>query len=111
MSKTVRIDLARDFSRFPFGRSEKHSPHNGEKFRNEWLLPPLRAGDRVEVVLDGARGLGPSFLEEAFGGLVRAGIAIGVLRANLTIISERDPSRKVEIDRYINEEALRGRTT
>lgn len=108
MSKTVRIDLARDFSRFPFGRSIKHSPHNGERFRDEWLLPPLRAGDHVEVVLDGARGLGPSFLEEAFGGLLRAGISLGVLSSHLKIISERDPSRKVEIDRYIQEEAARG---
>lgn len=34
-------------------------------------MPALKAGDVVRVKLDGVSGFGSSFLEEAFGGLVR----------------------------------------
>lgn len=104
---TKRIELAREFSPFPFGRYPKHGPYNGERFRTEFLLPALASGERVEVVLDGARGLSPSFLEEAFGGLVRAGIAADELRSRLIIVSNRDPSRKAEVERYIQEQGAR----
>ncbi|MOA43338.1 hypothetical protein D3C78_1654790 [compost metagenome] len=36
-------------------------------------MPALRANDRVIVDLNGVLSLGSSFLEEAFGGLVRNG--------------------------------------
>ena len=105
-----RIDLARDFSRFPFGRTAKHSPYSGERFREEWLLPALRRGEDVIVVLDGARGLGPSFLEEAFGGLLRTDLPAERVLGHVTIVSEMDPSRKVEVERYMQEEAARAAT-
>lgn len=69
------IEIARDFSPTPGPRFERLGPYSGEAFRNQ-LIGVLRA-DRdaaVEVVLDGAEGYGSSFLEEAFGGLVRANV-------------------------------------
>lgn len=107
MFMSKRIELAREFSPFPFGRYPKHGPFNGERFRTEMLLPPLMAGEDVTVVLDGARGLGPSFLEEAFGGLVRAGISADRVFSLLSVVSDRDPSRKVEVERYIREQGAR----
>ena len=48
---------------------------NGEKFRKEHLLPALigadTAGSILVVRLDGLKSCGSSFLESAFGGLVR----------------------------------------
>lgn len=81
-----------EFSRFPFGRTAEHGPDNGERFRREVLVPAFRDDGTVEVILDGARGLSPSFLEEAFGGLVREGVPVETVLSRLRIRSEQDPS-------------------
>jgi hypothetical protein len=69
------IEIAKDFSRTPGGRYFSDGPFSGQMFRDRYLVPALQAakrdGDRVVVVLDGTRGYLSSFLEEAFGGLVR----------------------------------------
>lgn len=65
------INIATDFSRFPGGRSLSDGPHSGERFRKDFLLPVLESGQHAKIKFDGARGYGSSFLEEAFGGLVR----------------------------------------
>lgn len=98
---TTVIDLAKQFAPFPFGRYEEHGPHSGARFREEFLLPLLRRGESVVVDLSNARGLAPSFLEEAFGGLVRAGFTPTQLDELIEIRSETDPSLTVEIKTYI----------
>ncbi|MEI3853578.1 MULTISPECIES: STAS-like domain-containing protein [unclassified Ensifer] len=64
-----------DFSAYPAGRDEKDGPFNGKKFRDEILVPAIRKAietrDKVLVILDDVKSYGSSFLEEAFGGLVR----------------------------------------
>ena len=68
------INIARDFTRYPGPRHVEDGPKSGEEFRDKVLFPRLaaaKADDRIVVVLDGARGYTSSFLEEAFGGLVR----------------------------------------
>jgi hypothetical protein len=70
------VNIATDFSRHPGGRVPKDGPFNGETFRKRLLEPALRGNtEKLVVILDGIRGSGSSFLEEAFGGLVRAGFA------------------------------------
>lgn len=101
------INLAKQFSTYPFGRYPKHGPDNGERFRLEYLEPALRAGGVVTVDISGARGLAPSFLEEAFGGLIRAGFTKADLDQRLVIRSEVDPSLVEEVKGYIDEEAAR----
>ena len=68
--KTRTIDIARDFSKFPAGRFHEDGEWSGAAFR-DLLVEALRSGDDVEVVFDGVAGFASSFLEEAFGGLVR----------------------------------------
>lgn len=68
------INIARDFSRYPAGRFLEDGPFSGQRFRDEFLKPALDADILITIELDGTRGYGSSFLEEAFGGLVRAGI-------------------------------------
>lgn len=65
------IKIADDFSRHPGGRFRKDGPHSGEAFRESLLAPAIASSDEVVVILDGVAGLPPSFLEEAFGGLMR----------------------------------------
>lgn len=98
------INVARDFSPRPRGRDERDQvgPFHGTAFRKAKLRDPLLAGDEVTVDFDGTEALGPSFLEEAFGGLVRyEHIDLSTLEALLTISSTRDPSREASVWRYI----------
>lgn len=99
--KILSISVAQDFSRFPAGRYQTDGPNSGERFREELLAPSLRTADLVTVKLDGTRGYGSSFLEEAFGGLVRLGyFKADELQSKLAIES-KDPSLEAEIRRYI----------
>jgi STAS-like domain of unknown function (DUF4325) len=51
-----------------------------------FLVPALNANSLVEVALDGAEGYPASFLEESFGGLVRAGFSEEQLRKKLRLL-------------------------
>ena len=82
------LNIAKDFSRSPAGRFETDGPFSGEAFREKLLRPALATSERVEVDLNGALGFGSSFLEEAFGGLVRkCGLTAAELHRRLTIKS------------------------
>jgi hypothetical protein len=86
---TTVLNIAKDFSRSPAGRYKTDGPYSGEAFREEHLIPALMGSEIVEVQLDGAFGFGSSFLEEAFGGLVRvAGFKAEVLHDKLRISSK-----------------------
>jgi hypothetical protein len=67
------ISVAQAFSPYPAGRFRTDGPYSGEAFREDILVPALRTGEAVTVHLSGTSGYGSSFLEEAFGGLVRNG--------------------------------------
>src|SRR4051812_23554323 len=71
---TIRVA---DHTSSPGGRYISDGPFSGEWFREEVLRPTLeqarKSGERIIVELDGTSGYGASFLEEAFGGLVRTG--------------------------------------
>ena len=88
----IRISIADDFSRFPAGRYSNDGDFNGTRFREEILAPRLKGLkelERVVVSLDGVAGFGSSFLEEAFGGLIRdEGFAKSFLDQHLEICCE-----------------------
>ena len=67
------IKLGPEFSEVPTGRTPKDGPNSGERFRDEILRPALESNEKVIVDLVGVEGLGSSFLEEVFGGLIRNG--------------------------------------
>jgi hypothetical protein len=64
--------VTRDFASQVAGRYRKDGPHSAEALREDILAPALRLHDRIRVVIDGP-AYSMSFLEEAFGGLVRQG--------------------------------------
>ena len=69
---TIDIKVVADFNPRPYGRTEdKDGEASGETFRKKFLAPALRQGDIVVVDLTGYNRYGRSFLDEAFGGLIR----------------------------------------
>jgi hypothetical protein len=97
------INVAKDFTRFPSGRFKRNGSTSGEAFRQDFLEPPLRDGQEISVELDGTIGYGSSFLEEAFGGLIRSlGLSPLALNSKLKLMSE-DPSLLEEISGYIED--------
>ena len=69
----MEISIAKDFSPVPAGRYRSDGEFSGQRFREEYLKPKLEEAtkdDPLIVDID-CEGFGSSFLEEAFGGLVR----------------------------------------
>lgn len=97
----ITIKIASDFARYPFGRYKDDGPYSGQRFREEFLEPALRDNDKVVVVLDDAVGMGSSFLEEAFGGLIRDGLDRNDVVRRLEVVSSRDNTLSKEIAGYI----------
>ncbi len=67
------ISIGKDYSETPLGRYDEDGPFNGTRFREDILLPALKSGEAVHIKIDDTEGYGSSFLDEAFGGLVRLG--------------------------------------
>lgn len=102
MNDTI-IDLAKQFTDRPFGRYREDGNRSGEVFREDMLVPALRQHDHVTVNLGGTNFYGSSFLEEVFGGLVRAGFTQAELGQKLTMLHDKLPSVVIEAERYIRE--------
>jgi hypothetical protein len=97
------VKIASDFTRFPSGRYKKGGGTSGEAFRERFLEKPLRDGEVVTVDFDGTIGYGSSFLEEAFGGVVRAlKMPSQFVLDHLELVSS-DPSISEEVRQYIVE--------
>lgn len=71
----MEISVVKEYTDKPGARYESQGSNSGEKFRNEILYPKflesIKNNESLTVNLDGGYGYGSSFLEEAFGGLVR----------------------------------------
>ena len=107
--RVKRISIAEDFSKYPAGRFPEDGDYNGTTFRDEILVIALRdpSIDVVEVVFDGVAGFGSSFLEEAFGGLIRElGMEKVELDERLVLLTtESDLDDYVSLSRQYIEEA------
>lgn len=84
-------------------QSPKHD--SGEEFRKSLLLPALKKcikeKEILYVVFDGCSGAGVSFLEESFGGLIRAGIPYDDIKEWLIIVWNANPRKKKQAEGYI----------
>lgn len=95
------IDVAKVFSEAPFGRYRDDGKASGEAFREDILRPAMAAHSIVEIDIDGVRrGIGSSWLEEVFGGMVRKGVAATELARRVKIKSARQDYVD-EIEGYI----------
>ena len=86
IEEMIKIHIAKEFSRAPAGRYLDDGPRSGQAFRKDLLVPALKKADKVVIYLDDVEGYGSSFLEEAFGGLVRVeGFTSEELHRSLTL--------------------------
>lgn len=104
----VRVSVARDFNGRPGGRFPWEGDHSGEEFRETVLRQryeeALSKNLQLVVDLDGTSGYASSFLEEAFGGMIRKRYAEKHdLLSRLTVVSEAQPKWKERVDRYIRQ--------
>ena len=69
------LNIAEEFSPVPIGRTMEDSDTSGEAFRERILFPKvsraIAQGSALVIDFSGMKGLSSSFLEEAFGGLIR----------------------------------------
>lgn len=98
----LKINIANEFSVFPGGRTSEDGPYSGEEFRTKILIPALETKQNINIELDGTRGYDSSFLEEAFGGLIRCGYNKQELLKQISFSSSRNGLIK-EIQSYIME--------
>lgn len=105
--ETVRVNVAKQFTKLPGLRYIRLGPFSGEEFRQKFLIEPLRQGKAVTVELDGVRGYGSSFLEEAFGGTVRE-LDLDIEDALQRLKVETSvQSWQLDVDEYIRTAKLR----
>lgn len=100
----ITLNIKNDFSETPGGRTTKEGPFSGELFRDEYLLPKyeeaVNTNTKLQINFDDCFGFGTSFLEEAFGGLVRIYKKKNVL-SKLEFVSEDDETIPKLITKYI----------
>lgn len=106
--KPIKLSLAHEFSRTPGPRYADEGDFSGEEFRHSVLSPLVReamaAGKSLFIDIDGTAGYGTSFLEEAFGGLVRNENVDGEeLISRLQLKSDEEPYLISDIIGYIRE--------
>lgn len=97
MSETM-FSIAKDFSPYPGPRFRWQGPYSGETFRGRLVKLLKQSDGRIKIVLDGTTGIGSSFLDEAFGGLVsKEGFAREEIRRRFEFVSKTDPSYVITI--------------
>lgn len=100
------INIAQEYTKTPGGRFIREGKFSGEDFRIKILEPMYKEAkankERLTVILDGGYGYGSSFLEEAFGGLVRSLKDPQI--SEIIIISEEEPKLIKDIKGYIIDE-------
>ena len=107
MSPSLKVFLvAKQFSKTPGSRVRSEGKFSGQELREDYLLSfvssSLAEKAHFIIDLDGAAGYGTSFLEEAFGGLVRINkISLKDLLKYMTIKSDEMPIFKELVDSYI----------
>ncbi len=109
MENELMLSIANEYWPFPAGRVAADGDYNGEEFRKKHLVPLLiqaeKQGTKLVVSLDGLKSCGSSFLESAFGGLVRYdGYDQSQLRKILEIVCTKPSLEryKIAILRYID---------
>ena len=111
LTVSVRV---KDFTRLPGPRYRRQGPDSGEAFREDVLSPAIRRAQAhpgaavVEVDLDGTRyGFPAGWLEEVFGGAVRAhgGPAVERLLRLAAETTHEPGALKAEVRRYMRHAA------
>lgn len=100
----IYIKISNDFSDTPGGRLKEEGEFSGELFRDTILIEKYEEAEKTNSVLeidfDDCYGVGTSFLEEAFGGLVRKYHKHNILQ-RLKIIATEDETIPDNIKKFV----------
>ena len=107
MSK--EINLVRDFTDCPGGRYRAHGDFSGEQFREDLLRPALAGHNKVEIDMNHAFTVPPSFLGEAFGALVEE-LGEAKFRSRVVVHLDDDPAAQWEFEEVIKKHSRKNRT-
>ena len=103
----MKIIVAEDFYRRPAGRYRNQGTYTGEAFREDILLPNLEKltlDEKLLVDFAGVSMTGSSFLEEAFGGLIRNhNFNYNDLKQVLVLDFPRRPSLEETVWKYMQD--------
>ena len=109
MNNIIHLSIAKDFSKTPGVRFPSEGNYSGEEFRDKILIPKLKEAlenhDKLLIDMDGTSGLGPSFLDESFGGLIRKGYNLDELLKTLRFKSDEVSYYKDDVITYMKEAA------
>lgn len=102
----LTLIIAKEYTKTPGPRNEREGSFSGEVFRKDILSPKLNSAIGMNkallVDLDGTAGYGTSFLEEAFGGLIRnEGLTLQQVKKYLVLKSEEEPYLIEDINNYL----------
>ena len=100
----IKINIAEEFSDSPGGRFKSQGPKSGEEFRELFLEIYFNQNNTeiIQINFDGTFGYATSFLEEAFGGLVRK-YTYNSVSKRLVFISDENPKYIEKVERYMKE--------
>ena len=102
----IEIKISRDFSVIPGGRTIAEGNFSGEEFRDTILMRKYCEAEEQDTQLlinfDDCYGIGTSFLEEAFGGLVRVYHKHGVMD-RIIIVATEDETIPENIKRFVED--------
>lgn len=103
---SVYLNVARDFYKRPAARNIVDGEYSGELFRDilkQKIDEALSKNEKLEVDFSEVTMAGSSFLDEAFGGMVRQKKITADDFINLLIIKTKKDSWRVEILSYIRD--------
>ena len=108
----LKIIIASEYSETPGGRFKHEGSFSGQDFREQLLLPKykqaLSNSEPLYIDLDGGYGYSSSFLEEAFGGLVRTlDLNDSLKMLEILKIKSHDEPRLVSIIKEYIEDAIK----
>ena len=98
----IKVRFVEIFTDMPGGRYPTDGAYNGETFREKHLLPLLAEHGTIELDLSDSYGYGSSFLEEAFGGIVRHGHYTSTKLKEVIVLTGDNYTREI-IHRLIDE--------
>jgi len=106
--ETKLFIVSKQFSRTPGPRTITEGDFSGELFRQKFLKPLLQSAIAenftVLIDLDGTAGFGTSFLEEAFGGLIRKDeYTYEVILSKFKFKSNEEPYLIDDINEYLKD--------
>lgn len=106
----MKITIAKDFTDTLGARYYTDGPYSGQAFREEILKEKYQEAksnnEILEIDMDDCYGYPSSFLEEAFGGLVRCLKGENILET-IKLISLDEPGLVEKITQYVNDEIER----